>query len=126
MDKKDPEVLGDLLNKSATLLTMDLSIVREHPTSIPSQNPGVIIVLARPNTATRLTTMLDQFKANCPSWPSIDWNGIYLEIDESEVYVSGLTGGDIDSGQSISYSKPDFENALTAVLDDCRKRLLAR
>jgi len=123
--KKDPVVLGDLLNKSATVLTMDFGIVRQHRNSIPSQNPGVIVVLAQPNTATRLMTMLDQFKAKCPSWPSIDWTGIYIEIDVSEVYVSDLTGGDIDSGQSISYSKLNFENELIGVLVGCRKRLIA-
>jgi hypothetical protein len=122
--KKDPVVLGDLLNKSATLVTMDFGIVRQHRNSIPSQNPGVIVVLAQPNTATRLMTMLDQFKAKCPSWPSIDWTGMYIEIDVSEVYVSDLTG-DIDSGQSISYSELDFEKALIAVLDARRKRLIA-
>jgi hypothetical protein len=121
VNQKDPIVLNDLLNKDATLLTMDFNIVREHPDCIPFQNPGVIVIRARPNSANRLMAMLNKFKTKCPNWPSFQWDQIYFEIHEAAVYVSGLTDAKIDNGKLIPYSTSDFETTLTEALNGFRQ-----
>jgi hypothetical protein len=48
-DHDDDVVLIDLLARDAPILTMDFTIVCDNPTHIPHENPGIIVIKARPN-----------------------------------------------------------------------------
>ena len=44
MDKEDPEVLGDFMQKPNPLVTTDLAMVRQHLSFIPDFHPGILTI----------------------------------------------------------------------------------
>ena len=112
VDEDDGVILPALLAKEATLLTMDFRIVEDNPGCIPPQNPGIVVVLARPNTADLMKRMLARFKSECPEWPDFNWSQIYAEIDEREIYVSKLVDGNTEAGTAIPFGVPGFAGLL--------------
>src|SRR5258708_18191205 len=102
-DHDDDVVLTDLLSRDATVITMDFTIVYDNPSYISPKNPGIIVVKARPNKATIMESMIAKFKTKFAEWNSTDWSNIYMEIEETEIYVSRLVDGNIDAGKSISF-----------------------
>lgn len=63
-----------------------------------------------------MEAMIAKFKRHFPEWNITDWSKIYMEIDESEVYVSRLTDGNIDDGKEVSFSGDDFSNRLRLMI----------
>ena len=120
-DHDDDVVLTDLLAKEAPILTMDFTIVYDNPAYIPPENPGIIVVKARPNTARLMETMIAKFKTKFPEWNSTDWSTLYIEIEESEVYVSRLVDGNIDEGQYIGFARDDFSKQLRLMIEKIRQ-----
>ena len=113
IDEDDHVVLKTLLGNDATLLTMDFRIVDENPSCIPSKNPGLIVVMARPNTAERMSKILAQFKSKFPQWAEFDWSQIHVQIEDSSVSVSSLVDAQADDWRTISYERENFASALT-------------
>jgi hypothetical protein len=60
-DHDDDVVLIDLLSQNASILTMDFTIVYDNPAHISLENPGIIVVKARPNKATVMEKMIAKF-----------------------------------------------------------------
>lgn len=123
-DENDPIVLKRLLTADATMLTMDFKIVYQHGEYIPKQNPGLIIVKARPNTDEIMTRLIARFKLYFPQWHETEWNNIYLEIEETEIYVSKLYDGNIDDGSVIRYDAEQFAESLIAYMATVGKSYL--
>jgi hypothetical protein len=121
INQDDDVVLTDLLAKDAPIITMDFTIVYDNHAYIPAENPGIIVVKARPNKAAKMEAMIAKFKRHFPEWNSTDWSKIYIEIEESEVYVSRLTDGNIDDGKEICFSGDDFLNRLRLMIAAIRE-----
>jgi hypothetical protein len=100
---------------------MDFTIVYDNQAYIPSENPGIIVVKARPNRAAIMEAMIAKFKSKFPEWNSTDWSKIYLEIEEAEVYVSRLVDGNIDGGKSISFAGDDFPKQFRLMIAEIRQ-----
>ena len=120
-DHDDDVVLTDLLSKDSPILTMDFTIVYDNPAYISSDNPGIIVVKARPNKATIMEAMIAKFKGHFPEWNITDWSKIYMEIEETDVYVSRLIDGNIDGGKPISFDGDDFPGRLRLVIAEIRQ-----
>jgi hypothetical protein len=101
--KKDYEVLPELLSGTATLVTLDATIVEENIQHIPNENPGIVVIrLLRPSqamTTTLASRLLKEFKTRCPSWADMDLAGVCLEITETDLFVSRLR--DREPGERI-------------------------
>lgn len=106
--KPDDEMLPVVFARNTTLLTKDRAIVDDNTSSIVSPNPGIIVIQKKqphpPMTATRAREIIQRFKQNIPSWPTIDWSMVYAEIDEDEVYVCPLIDSDTSKGKSFPIS----------------------
>src|SRR5258706_5845433 len=120
-DRDDDIVLTDLLSKDAPIVTMDFTIVYDNPAYISPDNPGIIVVKARPNSAKKMQAIIAKFKSKFPDWNSTDWSKIYIEIEETEVYVSRLIDGNIDSGKPIAFDGDDFSGRLRLVIAEMRR-----
>lgn len=109
---KDPELLPDLLTREAPLVTTDSTIVNDSPGAIPERNSGLIVVKQRaptpPFTAKRAAVFIANFKSKFPGWPEFDWSGLYVEISDTEAYVSALRDGDVSGGTSIDIGDEKF------------------
>jgi len=91
---KDPVMLPMILGTDMPLLTTDFSIVERNIKSIPTNSSGVIVV--RPQTPTPDFTSDDaaqiirSFKERFPDWARTNWAGLYVEINEGEIFVARL------------------------------------
>ena len=121
---KDSQLLPMLLSANATLLTTDFTIVSDNRDSIPNPNAGIIVVKSRspkpPFTATRAVRFINQFKNKFPAWPTINWAGLYIEISETETYISALMDGDISGGISIEFQDDTFSDQLSGAIATIR------
>jgi hypothetical protein len=116
VDADDNAILSVLLPSDAPILTMDFTIIEDNPGCIPADSAGMIIVKARPNKASVMEKLVAKFKVSFPNWPNEDWSGIYLEIEETNVYVNRLT-----DRTTIEFG-PSFAKRLDDTLDTLRKQ----
>ena len=65
-------------------------------------------------------------KGNIPSWPSIDWSMIYVEIDEEEIYVCPLIDADITKGQPFPISIDNLDTTVTQYIETIHQNLKSR
>ena len=68
-----------------------------------------------------MEAIIAKFKSKFPDWNSTDWSKIYIEIEETEVYVSRLVDGNIDSGKPIAFDGDDFSGRLRLVIAEMRR-----
>lgn len=91
---KDPLMLPVILAGEAPLVTTDHTIVEEHWSHIPSENPGIVIIrLRRPSrkmTDKLAGKLLSDFKRAFPDWETQVWSGLCLEITEADVILSRI------------------------------------
>jgi hypothetical protein len=120
MDFDDSIVLADLLARDGCFLTMDFMIVHENPAHIPPENPGIIVVRAVPNKSSIMERLIARFKRLFPRWASTDWSKIYLEIEESGIYLARLVDGNINGGRTVSFDSDDFSGRLQSALAQMR------
>lgn len=126
----DEGVLADVFARQVTLLTIDRTIVDDHPTSIVMPNSGIIVIRnKRPlpfMTIPRAKKMIATCKGNIPSWPSIDWSMIYVEIDEEEIYICSLIDADITKGRPFPISSDNLDTAVTQYIETIHQNLKSR
>jgi hypothetical protein len=101
MDEEDPIVLGDLLGRPHPLVTLDLRMARDHSTSIPDSNPGMVVISnGRDNPRTMTTSaarkILAQFKKQFPDWHRTTFNNSIIEISPA-----GIGIGHVESGRLV-------------------------
>lgn len=105
---------------NTTLLTVDRTIVADNGSAIVSPNPGIIIIQKKkphpPMTATQAREIIERFKHNIPSWPTIDWSMVYAEIDEDEVYLCPLTNSDTSKGKPFAISGETVDAEVTGYI----------
>jgi hypothetical protein len=123
----DEGVLADVFARQVTLLTIDRTIVDDHPTSIVSPNSGIVVIRnKRPlpfMTIPRAKRIIATCKRNIPSWPLIDWSMIYVEIDEEEIYLCPLIDADITKGQPFLISNNTLDAAVTQYIEEIHQNL---
>jgi hypothetical protein len=127
-DQLDEVMLPAVFSRNTTLLTTDRTIIEDNESSIAAPNPGVIVVKnkkPRPfMTADRAGAIIAEFKRKVPSWPTIDWSMIYIEIDdEGEAYVCPLVSGDITKGQPFNISSKNVNAELTRYIEEIHEAL---
>jgi hypothetical protein len=128
VDEDDDVVLPDVLSRPATFVTTDRRIIEENPDSVPSHNPGVIVV--RTNSKRTLTELITRrivshFKNMFIDWAHVDWSRLYIEINEDDVYVTKLINGDIGGGQEIKFNDEEFSEKLSTAVRTLRAALPA-
>jgi hypothetical protein len=111
-EELDPDVLPDLLARDAPLVTTDHGIVFDNPACIGPKNPGIIVIKARPSRGSLMQKLVARFKSQYPAWAETDWSEVYMEIEETEVYLHRLVDADIYNGPSIQFNDPDFAEKL--------------
>jgi hypothetical protein len=132
--KPDDEMLPVVFSRNTTLVTTDRAIVDENSASIRFPNPGIIVIQKKhphpPMTAARARRIIEKFKLNVPSWPTIDWSVVYVEIDEDEIYVSPLVDSDISKGRPFAIVgkavDAEITDYITAIHDSIRERTSPR
>lgn len=128
-DEPDEIVLPDLLGGDATFVTTDHRIVDENPSSVPSNNPGLVVihlkVASRTMTAQLATDMIARFKEAFPTWAEVDWSQLYLEITEEDVYLAPLRHGDVTGGREIRFNSASFSATLQEAIESLRTSSLS-
>jgi len=123
----DHEMLPVVFSHNTTLLTIDRTIVDDNRSSIVSPNPGIIIIQKKkphpPMTATRAREIIERFKQNVPSWPTIDWSMVYVEIDEEEVYVCPLIDSDTSKGKPFAIAGEAVDAEVTGYIAEIQDSL---
>ena len=77
-------------------------------------------------TADRARAIIAKFKTNVPSWPTIDWSMVYIEIDdEGEAYVCPLINSDITKGHPFNISNAKIDVELTQYIREIHELLKA-
>lgn len=126
----DEVMLPVVFSRNTTLLTTDRTIIEDNESSIVAPNPGIIVVKnkkPRPfMTADRARAIIAKFKTNVPSWPTIDWSMVYIEIDdEGEAYVCPLINSDITKGHPFNISNAKIDVELTQYIREIHELLKA-
>jgi hypothetical protein len=83
-------MLPEVFARNTTLLTIDREIIEQNKSSIVAPNPGIIVIRNKKPlpfmTADRARAIIEEFKSRVPSWPTIDWSMVYIEVnDEGEL-----------------------------------------
>ena len=91
-DKSDPELLGTLMKSANPLVTLDRALPAEHAASIPSANPGIVVVnysrdVPRTITTREAARILRQFKDRLSNWNELSLQNSILEITEKSVEI---------------------------------------
>jgi hypothetical protein len=119
--QKDREMLPKLLEPSFPLVTLDRRIVDDNVESITNNNGGIIVVKLERPVKTITISIADKiikgFKHRFKSWSNTDWSRIYLELTETDIYISPLTENpDITKGTPLRYDDPKFVEKVHDVL----------
>ena len=116
----DHEMLPVVFSRNTTLVTIDRTIVDDSRAAVVSPNPGIIIIQKKkphpPMTSARALEIIERFKENIPSWPTIDWSMVYAEIDEDEVYVCPLIDSDTSKGKPFAISGQAADAEVTGYI----------
>jgi hypothetical protein len=115
-DHDDDVVLQVLQAQQVTILTIDFTIVEDNPNDIVADNPGIIVVKVRPNTEELMREYTENFKRHFPDWAETNWSRVYLEIEETGVYLHKLVDGNISNGITIKFSENNFIDQVTAAI----------
>lgn len=123
----DEVVLEDVFDRKITLLTVDRTIIRDNAAKMRASNGGIIVIKTkkpRPFMTIPLAkNMIALCKNNIPSWPTIDWSMIYVEIDEEEIYICPLLDADTTKGRPFLIGKADLDAKVTQYIDGIHQRL---
>jgi hypothetical protein len=118
--KPDREMLPAVFALKRTLLTTDRTIIDDNPSSIVPCNSGIIVIKAKkpfpPMTTARARAIIEKFKNNIPSWPTIDWSMVYAEIDEDEICVFPLNKPDTSDGMPFAISGEAVDAEITGYI----------
>lgn len=130
-EKKDPVILPDLLAKDAPVVTIDFTIVPDNAAHIPNVNSGLIVVRSKnsrkPFTSKSAAMNMSRLKQRFPAWSEIDWSGVYIEIDEEELFISELKKDMAgDHGMSIKLDVPRFSDTVMEMLDKIKNSVHRR
>lgn len=119
-DRKDPEILHELMARPEPFVTMDRNIADQHCSVIPDDNPGIIIIAnaAIQGTITVLRGMkiLSEFKKRHPEWREIGWNNSIVEITEQGTTVWHVARGVLICDGYTSFIDEDCVDQLRLLL----------
>ncbi len=119
-DKKDPEVLAEILPSGRTLLTADREIHWNHAAHIPQGHSGIIIIAgASPwHSITKRDVMriLAMLKDRLASWHEISLRDLIVEVTDSSVEAWRVVHGAVMRVAFVQFAQPDWQAVLLAVL----------
>jgi hypothetical protein len=124
----DEVMLPEIFTRNNPLLTTDRQIVEQNQQCIVVPNPGIIVIRNKKPlpfmTAGRARSIIEGFKTNVPSWLTINWSMIYIEVnDEGEIYVCPLVSADISQGRAFNVSDTDINTTLTKYIAEIGESL---
>jgi hypothetical protein len=107
MDKEDPEVLGDFMQKPNPLVTTDLAMVRQHLSFIPDFHPGILTISngKNPQTITSkiIRRIFTKFKDLFPLWHQAAVRNTIAEITPDGIELSHLEGGELVRDRYLAF-----------------------
>jgi hypothetical protein len=134
VEKKDPEILRVLMQRSTPLVTIDRALPAKHCDCIPDQNPGIIVVaysryIDRSRETLRTMTtraagrILRQFKQRVPEWHKLEVRNSIVEITNKAVEVSHVEQGRLKFDAYLDYEgDPDLQPSLIRALQQNLQR----
>jgi hypothetical protein len=122
--QKDHVMLPDLLKSGYPLVTLDWRIVHQNSAHITEENGGIIVVklerATRTITSSIAARIIKDFKTRFEDWATVDWSKIYVELTESDAYLSPLTKDpDITQGAAVRYDDPEFGAKIADLISAC-------
>ncbi|MGP0067333.1 MAG: hypothetical protein ACLQGP_27530 [Isosphaeraceae bacterium] len=120
MDKEDPEVLGDLMQKPNPLVTTDLEMVRQHLAFIPDFHPGILTISNSKNpqtiTSKGIRRILAKLKELFPLWHQADFRNSIAEITPESIELSHVEGGSLIRDKSLSFDTDGWVSEAEVIL----------